>query len=473
MKLLFFFFTYTIGMAQNVSIRNLSIVNSAAREANPYINPQRTQLYFMSTRGGESWNTERYTKYKGQYHYDGDLYISQRVDGEWAVPKNLEPPINTRRAEDEPQIGANSNQLFYESWNIGWKKSGGPYYTFDFEEKERRALHPGITQFFIENDFHATDGACISVYEDLLFFAAGKTLDSNMDIYFINLKDENAEVQSAWFNTSGNERTPFIASDNKTLYFSSDQYESLGQLDIFKTEWKSNTPQKIYPLDAPVNSKQEDRNFTISASGDWAYCIKDEDIYEIDFKHAPNDVKPTKTPLLSGFVTDCETKQDLTSEVYLFNNKELKLSIQNSHFTFPVTDRIDQIFVDAKGYESALIQQIKTDTLHICLNREKPLIFYFEFDQYQLSEDEKSKILVSTLPPFNGSYIFIGSADAKGSDAYNLLLSEKRIQAVQKLTNLTTNIYTFPWGEKYASQVQRAEDRKVVIKKVKVIGDNP
>ena len=36
-------------------------------------------------------------------------------------------------------------------------------------------------------------------------------------------------------NTKGNERTPFLHSDGKTLYFSSDGHPGLGGIDVFRT----------------------------------------------------------------------------------------------------------------------------------------------------------------------------------------------------------------------------------------------
>ena len=59
-----------------------------------------------------------------------------------------------------------------------------------------------------------------------------------MDLYF-SIKKHGLWTFPELLNVStrGDERSVYIAADNKTIYFSSDGYGGFGKLDIFKTKW--------------------------------------------------------------------------------------------------------------------------------------------------------------------------------------------------------------------------------------------
>lgn len=75
-------------------------------------------------------------------------------------------------------------------------------------------------------------------------------------------------------NTAGSETSPFLAADNKTLYFGSDGHLGYGNSDIFMsrrlddswTNWSE--PEN---LDPKVNSQAWDAYYSVSAKGDYAY----------------------------------------------------------------------------------------------------------------------------------------------------------------------------------------------------------
>lgn len=65
-------------------------------------------------------------------------------------------------------------------------------------------------------------------------------------------------------NTTGNEYFPFIHSSGR-LYFSSDEHESIGRLDIFYSEKVNGEWHKPIHMDAPINSRYNDFGFIIDA----------------------------------------------------------------------------------------------------------------------------------------------------------------------------------------------------------------
>lgn len=65
-------------------------------------------------------------------------------------------------------------------------------------------------------------------------------------------------------NTSGNEYFPFIHSSGR-LYFSSDEHESIGRLDIFYSEKVNGEWYKPIHMDPPINSRYNDFGLIIDA----------------------------------------------------------------------------------------------------------------------------------------------------------------------------------------------------------------
>ncbi|RMG26223.1 MAG: hypothetical protein D6730_09530, partial [Bacteroidetes bacterium] len=220
-----------------IRITRMSVLNSPYRETNLSITPDGKYLFFMSMRGGQSWSNT-YMKFQGQDVYDGDIWYTEKRNGQWVSPRCMPESINTSSGEDEPNISKDGNTVYYQSWNSLWKFTGGPYY------KARRngrswsspeGLGGGITAFF--ETMRATDGMTISPDEQTFIVAAARDdYDENMDLYISH------KGRYGWrycrklpISTPGDERSVFLAGDGKTLYFASDGYGGLGGLDIYKT----------------------------------------------------------------------------------------------------------------------------------------------------------------------------------------------------------------------------------------------
>ena len=130
-------------------------------------------------------------------------------------------------------------------------------------------------------------------------------------------------------NTEKVEFAPFLASDNKTLYFASNGHRGYGESDIFYsrrqddswTNWS--TPTNI---GKSVNSMSWDGYYTISAKGDYAFFISnagidkkvnmnatDDDIYRISLG---KDAKPDPVVLVKGKVINSRTKEPIEAAIF-------------------------------------------------------------------------------------------------------------------------------------------------------------
>jgi outer membrane protein OmpA-like peptidoglycan-associated protein len=163
-------------------------------------------------------------------------------------------------------------------------------------------------------------------------------------------------------NTAGDESTPFIHSDNQTLYFNSNGHPGYSDKpDIFVTRklpgGKWSKPEN---LGYPVNTIDDEGSLIVASDGKTAYYSSDRgdskgglDIYTFELR---KDLRPLKTLWVKGRVYDNKTKQGLPSSVELtdINTRTLVSKLQtdedgNYLVTLPVGK--DYAFnVKRKGY---------------------------------------------------------------------------------------------------------------------------
>ncbi|MBK8808834.1 MAG: OmpA family protein, partial [Bacteroidales bacterium] len=106
--------------------------------------------------------------------------------------------------------------------------------------------------------------------EEILYFVSDrKGGRGGLDIWYTQFKKK----QNIWtepkncgnkINTSGNEVTPFVEMENRTLHFSSDGMCGWGQLDIFKSTGELSKWMPCENLKTPINSPFDDLYFNLN-----------------------------------------------------------------------------------------------------------------------------------------------------------------------------------------------------------------
>lgn len=156
-------------------------------------------------------------------HGRGDIYISNYIDNQWTAPVNLGNIVNTSTMESQPCISADGQELYFVRYSRTYE-STDIYYSQWYQEK------------------------------------------------WTNPKP----VTTA--NSKGNEMSPFIHPDGKTLYFASDGHPGMGGYDIFmckklpRGEWT-----KPINLGYPINSDKNEISFVVSSDGTKGYISSDRD----------------------------------------------------------------------------------------------------------------------------------------------------------------------------------------------------
>lgn len=319
--------------ANQIQVEIINILNSPFRETNLNISPDGKYMFFMSGRGQQPWSGLGGITYKGKPEYDGDIWYAQKIGNRWAAPQVLGNTVNTGNGEDEPNISPDGQTVYYQSWDGDWDKRGGPYYKSKLNGNVwgfPNGLSGGITAFFADMYYKqkpflyvATDGATMSADGNTFIVAAGKDYDGNMDFYISrkNAYGQWSYLKKLSISTMGNERSPFLASDGKTLYFASDGYGGWGGLEILKTTVEANDSHgEVVNLGAPFNTWLDDYGFVLTASGDDAYFVREGDIYYANTKNANPELKPaSSTLMIQGIVTSTKTKKGIGADIKIIN----------------------------------------------------------------------------------------------------------------------------------------------------------
>lgn len=292
----------------NIDVKELSQLNSAFRDVNMSITPNGKYLYFMSGRGQQPWSRPGYTTFGGRPEYDGDVWYSRLDNGEWSTPKCVGQPICTQMGEDEPNISADGQTMYFQSWKADWRATGGPYYRSELQGAQwgkSKGLGSGISSFF-QRYVYATDGMSISPDGKIFVVAAGPQYDGPMDL-FISRKNSDGQwsyPQKLSVSTSQDERSVYIAGDNKTLYFGSAGWGGFGKLDIFKATLEEGSQcGPVINIGQPFNTNEQDYGFVIDALRNDVYFVRNDDIFYAHLGELADErIKPTPMVVLDGTV---------------------------------------------------------------------------------------------------------------------------------------------------------------------------
>lgn len=278
------------------------------------------------------------------------------------------------------------------------------------------------------------------------------------DIWFCKLQTDGQwgtpENAGSGVNTGGDEMFPSIAPDG-TLYYSSDGLPGMGGLDIFRStgaESQWSAPENMrYPVNSPrddfafVNVTDDEEAISGYLSSNRRESVGGDDVYSFVFE------KPKIIIILQGITSGKQSGERLVADVTLFDgDKEIvarRQSTDNGTFEFVLDgDRSYQVFARKTGYhpDSALVSTLgitKSDTLHVALLLDPEFTvgqrielenIYYDFDKHNIRPDAAEILdrLVKIMQDYPTLKIELSShTDSRGSDAYNMGLSQRRAQA--------------------------------------------
>jgi tetratricopeptide (TPR) repeat protein len=270
-----------------VTFENLREVNSEFPDYYPFITNDESLLAFTSRRkgnvGASSLEVDGY--------YSSDIYLATVKAGTFQKPKNAGSLINGMYDEQCVGIAPDGSSMMVYIDNLS---DLGNIYMSKADKDKEKFLRPVKMNESINEGFE-TAGS-LSPDGNTLFFASDRSGGKGMtDIYMVKkLPNGNWAVPQAIkiINTKYREDFPFMASDGKSLFFSSEGHSSMGGFDLFKTIYNEETNTFSAPknLGYPINDSQDNRTISFTKDLRTGYIsalreggMGDLDIYRITF----------------------------------------------------------------------------------------------------------------------------------------------------------------------------------------------
>jgi len=292
-------------------------VNSEYNEIKPLVSPDGNVLYF---------SRQNHPDNVGGIEDREDIWISERdkSTGEWKMAKNIGAPLNNAGPNFVSSITPDGNSLvlgnqYRKRENMksgvsitnrtskGWSKPK------NLEIEDFRNLSDKVS-------FHMANNRKVLIMSvDRGDGEGGRDLH----VSFLN-EDGNWGVPKTLgkdINTASDEYAPFLAADDKTLYFSTSGFSGMGKNDIFLSKRLDDTWQNWSEptnLGPEINSPNDDEFFNITVDGKFAYYSQgfsenNKDIFRIELEKG---FKPDPIILVKGIVFDSKSRDPLSARIF-------------------------------------------------------------------------------------------------------------------------------------------------------------
>ncbi|MEO1054129.1 MAG: OmpA family protein [Bacteroidota bacterium] len=307
------------------------IVNSKESELKPIISPDGKTLYFSRAFSDENVGGRKDAQ---------DIYVSTLENGNWSIPKNVGAPLNNEEPNGVASISPDGNQLLLlNDYSDATTNRAGASISRRTANGWSTPKPLNVNNYYNKSEF--ADFYMANNNKILLMAIERRDTRGLQDLYVSFLTKQGLWTEpknlGKTINSGQAEYSPFLASDNKTLYFTSEGHGGLGKGDIFYTKrlddsW-TNWSDPIN-LGAKVNSRESDAYYSVSAEGDYAYFVKsndrkgrDRDIYRIPL---PKQFKPEPVLMITGRVLDSETGLPVSSKI-IFEDLEKNMKDGFAH----------------------------------------------------------------------------------------------------------------------------------------------
>lgn len=440
-------------------------VNSKYPEHGPLLSPDGKTLYF--SRSFDPKNVG------GAEDYE-DIWFSDWDDAniKWAEAKNIGMPLNNKEPNYINSISPDGNTLLLGNAysDSGSTEAGGASISY------RTATGWTVPKQIViegENNINDRSNYYLANSQKTLLLSIEQKKDSygDRDLYVSFWRADSTWTKplnlGMTINTLGTEAAPFLAADDRTLYFSSTGHQGYGGSDIYVsrrlddswTKWSE--PENLGPI---VNTANNESYFTMTGSGNRVFytslgdTVGDVDIYTLAL---PEIVKPLPVVLVKGRVLDSKTNEPLPGVRIHFEDlatgKEMgiaKSSPDNSTFEIMLPSGADYGFLaEKKGYMSVNAnmdlhnlqeyEEIQKDLYLTPIETGQSVILnnvFFAYKKTNLRFESHLELdrLIKMLKSNPTMTVEVsGHTDNIGSASYNDFLSFQRAKAVSNylLTN--------------------------------------
>ena len=234
----------------------------------PIISPDQEMAFFTRRFDKESLQSITVTTVE-------EFTMSQKIDKQFKVGTPMDYPFNLESNEGGASITIDNKILYYTKCirNEKGYNNCDIYYVFNHngEWSEVQPFSDNISQSttWESQPTVSSDGKTI-------IFASDRSGGyGKMDLYEINLVDgkwTNPKNLGSNINSNEYEKSPYLHTDGKTLFFASTNFPSLGGFDIFFSRKDSlGNWKKPINIGYPINSVSDEISLFVSTDGKKAF----------------------------------------------------------------------------------------------------------------------------------------------------------------------------------------------------------
>jgi len=303
----------------DVEITNMGDnINSEWPDYAPAISADETIMVFTSRRPDGNVNP---TLAEDKEYYE-DIYISNKIDGVWHYAKNIGTNLNTEYHDASINLSPDGKQLYLYSDN-----NGGDIYISNMQEDG--TWSPPVSLKGEVNSEYLENSVSITADGQFLFFSSDRPRGYGGTDIYVATKNKNG----AWIkpvnlgpiiNTDLDEEGVFISASGDNIYFSSNGHAGMGDLDIYRSTYNSESGLWEEPLNLgfPINTVENDIFFALTGDERYAYysSVKkggegEQEIYRVNMQNWES-VDLTQPVLVKAWLRDDEEKlKDATQPV--------------------------------------------------------------------------------------------------------------------------------------------------------------
>jgi len=422
----------------------------------PIISPDQELAFF--TRRSDRMSLQSITKTIVE-----EFVYSKKNDGAFDIGSALDYPFNLESNEGGASITIDNKTLYYTKCI----RDGHGYNNCDIYYVNREnGAWSDVQEFprYISGINSWESQPTVSADGKTIIFSSDKAGGyGKVDLYEIN--NENGvwtmpKNLGSNINSNEHEKSPYLHTDGKTLFFSSTNFPSLGGFDIFFSRKDSfGDWQKPVNIGFPINTIADEISLFVSTDGKGAYFASNNlkgvggwDIYCFDLYHG---ARPERVLFLKGSLLD---ENDQAIEGVALEIKNLKtqqvttINVDNGSYVSSLTLGADDdvlVTVKQRGFafnssyisstDSAFSSPSELSFKMKSLEEGKSFNIeniYFANNSYEVNHSTKQILIefAKYLEINNNLIIEInGFTDNIGDKRDNQLLSENRAKAVRGL----------------------------------------
>ncbi len=398
----FFISTLTENNTWSNAVAMPGNINTEQNEGAPTISADGRTLIFV----GCTDITGRYYGRNREGKGSCDLFITEKIGGEWTNPENLPGLVNTANWETQPSLSADGKTLYFI----------------------RRVGRQNRQRSDIYVSKKMPDGT----------WGEAVPLPNNI-------------------NTEFAESSVMIHPDGQTLYFASNGHVGLGGTDIYmsRKDPLGNWGDPIN-LGYPINTENNENSLLVGPDGEIAFFASDrpggEGSLDIYYFELPKEYRPIKTTYFEGLVFDANTRKPLKGQFELIDLATGKQVIASEadpitgeflvalptkkeyalNVSFPGYSFFSKNFNMIEGSDEAIHMEIPL----VPLSDEQPVLLanvFFDLSKSTLRKESYVELNKLSALLSENSKIKIeigGHTDTRGDHLANQKLSEDRAKAV-------------------------------------------